>query len=145
MKLSTRARYGIHAMVDLAVCYGQGPQPLKAIAERQGIPEPYLEQLMTPLRRERFVTGVRGAQGGYVLARPPEAITLGALMRILEGPISLSQCLDEEGSCDKAGACPTRLVWARLSQCIDSVLDSVTLRDLLEDHARLSAQGKESP
>lgn len=145
MKLSTRARYGIHAMVDLALFYGQGPQPLKAVAERQGIPEQYLEQLMAPLRREKLVAGVRGAQGGYMLARPPEEITLSALMRILEGPISLASCLDEAGSCDKAGACPTRLVWERLSQCIDNVLDSVTLRDLLDDQARLCAQGKENP
>lgn len=145
MKLSTRARYGIHAMVDLALYDGQGPQPLKAIADRQGIPEQYLEQLLVPLRREKLVSSVRGAQGGYMLARPPEEITMGTLMRILEGPISLADCLDGDGSCNKARACPTRLVWERLSQCIDNVLDSVTLRDLLDDQARLSAQGKENP
>ena len=144
MKLSTRARYGIHAMVDLALFNGQGPQPLKAIAERQNIPEQYLEQLMPPLRREKLVVSVRGAQGGYMLAKPPEEITVGALMHTLEGPISLANCLDEEGSCDKACACPTRLVWERLSQSIDDVLNSITLRDLLEDHSRLSAQGKET-
>ena len=143
MKLSTRARYGIHAMVDLAAFYGQGPQPLKSVAERQRIPEQYLEQLMAPLRREGLVAGVRGAQGGYTLARPPREITVGMLMRILEGPISLADCLDEKGTCDKAQACPTRLVWERLSQCIDGVLDSVTLHDLLVDQARLLAQGKE--
>lgn len=145
MKLSTRARYGIHAMVDLALFYGQGPQPLKAIADRQNIPEQYLEQLMSPLRREKLVSSMRGAQGGYMLAKDPGEITVGALMHTLEGPILLASCVDGESSCDKACECPTRLVWERLSQSIDDTLNAITLRDLLQDHSRLSAQGKETP
>lgn len=145
MKLSTRARYGIHAMVDLALFYGQGPQPLKAIADRQNIPEQYLEQLMSPLRREKLVSSVRGAQGGYMLAKDPGEITVGALMHTLEGPILLANCVDDENSCGKACECPTRLVWERLSQSIDDTLNAITLRDLLQDRLRLSAQRKETP
>lgn len=143
MKLSTRARYGIHAMIDLALHYNQGPQPLGSIARRQNIPEAYLEQLMLPLRREGYVSSIRGAQGGYLLDRPPEDITFGQLIHTLEGPISLAECIDTQGSCEKSDTCLARLVWERLAQTIDGVLDTVTLRDILSDHARLQAQGKE--
>ena len=144
MKFSTRDRYALRLMVELA----NRPNdliPLKDISDKQRISLKYLEQIVTPLAKAGLVSSVRGAQGGYMLARPPEEITMGTLMRILEGPISLADCLDGDGSCNKARACPTRLVWERLSQCIDNVLDSVTLRDLLDDQARLSAQGKENP
>ena len=84
MKLSTRGRYGIHAMYDLALNCNLGPQPIKAIAERQTIPEAYLEQLFAQLKRDRLVNSVRGAQGGYTLSRPPEEITVGDVLRSLE-------------------------------------------------------------
>lgn len=144
MKLSTRARYGIHAMVDLAEHCGMGPQSIKDIAQRQGIPEQYLEQLMALLRREGFVKSFRGAQGGYLLDMEPVEITMGALMNVLEGPISFAQCLDDEGACDKACACPSRRVWERLSQSIDDVLYSVTLKDMIEDKERLTTQGRDN-
>ena len=85
MKLSTRCRYGIHAMADLAQHYGQGPQSLREIAERQEVSEMFLEQIFGALRREGFVESVRGAQGGYLLAKPPEEITIGALMTLVPG------------------------------------------------------------
>ena len=85
MKLSTRGRYGIHAMYDLAVHYGDGPQSIKSIAERQTIPEAYLEQLIALLRREGLVISNRGAQGGYRLSREPKNITVGEVLRVLEG------------------------------------------------------------
>jgi len=143
MKLSTRAKYGIHAMLDLAQHRGAGPQSIKLIAERQGIPEQYLEQLIALLRREGLVSSVRGAQGGYLLTKPPGEITMAKLMRVLEGPISLSDCLEDQDCCDRSCVCSARRVWERLSQSIDQVLHSVTLEDMLEDHMRLQAERME--
>ena len=99
MKLSTRGRYGIHAMYDLARYHQSEPQSIKAIAERQNIPEAYLEQLIAVLRRSGLVTSVRGAQGGYLLARPPGEITVGQVLRALEGDLALVDCLVEEDAC----------------------------------------------
>ncbi len=140
MKLSTRAKYGIHAMVDLAMQAGNGPQPIKAIAERQSVPEQYLEQLIAVLRKAGLVCSVRGAQGGYYLAKPPGDITMADLMDALEGPIELSDCLTGEDVCSRACACPTKRVWERLSQSIDSVLRDVTLQDMLNDQQRMQTE-----
>lgn len=137
MKLSTRAKYGIHAMLDLTVNQGMGPQPIKMIAERQGVPEQYLEQLIAVLRREGLVSSVRGAQGGYYLGRPPEEITMADLVRVLEGPIGLCDCLEDAQCCDKIEQCPTKRVWERLSQSIDEVLSGVTLADMQKDFERM--------
>ena len=146
MKLSTRARYGIHAMFELATRYGQGPQPLKSIAESQSIPEQYLEQLMGLLRREGLVESVRGAQAGYMLGRAPGQITMGELMHVLEGPILLADCLTDERGCERSCACPTRVVWERLSKSIDEVLYAVTLQDMIDDQRRMMNEaGKETP
>lgn len=147
MKLSTKGRYGIHAMYDLALNGGEGPQSLKAIAQRQNVPEAYLEQLMGNLRRAGLVKGVRGAQGGYLLARPPGEITVGQVLRVLEGELALVDCLVEEDACDKACACPTRLVWQKLREGVNRVVDGITLRDMLDDHERLikeMAEGDDS-
>lgn len=137
MKLSTRCRYGIHAMFDLAQNVGGGPQTIRAIAERQMVPEQYLEQIIGVLRRGGLVTSLRGAQGGYMLARAPADISIGELFRLLEGPVMMADCLDDAESCVRSGKCPSRLVWERLRTCIDSMVDSITLQDMLEDHVRL--------
>ena len=135
MRLSTRGRYGIHAMYDLAVSFKGGPQPLKAIAERQSIPEAYLEQLMAPLRRDGLVKSVRGAQGGYLLSRSPSEITIGQVLRTLEGDLAIIECLIEEDACDKADGCPTRKVWKQVRDGLNSVVDGITLQDMLEPNA----------
>ncbi len=144
MKLSTRAKYGVHAMLDLAMNQGMGPQSIKMIAERQRIPEQYLEQLIGLLRREGLVSSIRGAQGGYLLAKAPGEITMAELMRVLEGPIALSDCLEDSGCCDRTCICPTRRVWERLSRSMDEVLSGVTLGDMMEDHVRLQAEMEDS-
>ncbi len=136
MKLSTKGRYGIHAMYDLAEQGLDAPQPLKAIADRQGIPEAYLEQLMAVLRRAGLVKGVRGAQGGYKLSRPPDGITVGQVLRALEGSLAFEDCL-EEGACDKACACPTRLVWQKVHDGLNDIVDGITLKDMLDDRERM--------
>ncbi|MBE5775278.1 MAG: Rrf2 family transcriptional regulator [Clostridiales bacterium] len=142
MKLSTRSRYGIHAMYDLALNVDCGPQPIKAIAEREGIPEAYLEQLIAVLKKEKLVTSTRGAQGGYVLARRPEEITVGDVLRALEGGLNLVDCLLEEDTCGKSCACPSRIVWLKIRDGLNSVVDGITLKDMVNDYERLCAQGE---
>ena len=144
MKLSTRGRYGIHAMYDLADHYGSGPQSIKLIAERQGIPEAYLEQLIAVLRREGLVISNRGAQGGYRLVRPPEEITVGEVLRALEGGLNLVDCLLDEDSCGKSCACPSRIVWMKIRDGMNSIVDGITLQDMIDEYAAVKAQGEET-
>ena len=132
MKLSTRGRYGIHAMYDLALNASGGPQSIKAIAEREGIPEAYLEQLIAVLKRKGLVNSTRGAQGGYMLARQPEEITVGDVLRALEGSLSLVDCIDEEDACGKSCACPSRIVWMKLRDGLNAIVDGITLRDMIQ-------------
>ncbi|MBE5766505.1 MAG: Rrf2 family transcriptional regulator [Clostridiales bacterium] len=141
MKLSTRGRYGIHAMFDLAREYKEGvPQPIKTIAERQRIPDAYLEQLISALRKAGLVTSVRGAQGGYMLARKPEEITVGEVLRVLEGELATVECLEFEDACDRACACPTRLVWQKIQDGVNAIVDGITLGDMLCDDARMRGE-----
>ena len=140
MKLSTRGRYGIHAMYDLALNASGGPQSIKAIAEREDIPEAYLEQLIAVLKREKLVTSTRGAQGGYMLARSPEQITVGDVLRALEGGLNLVDCLEGEDACGKACACPSRIVWLKIRDGLNRIVDGITLRDMIDDYERLGAQ-----
>ena len=142
MKLSTRGRYGIHAMYDLACNAEAGPQPIKAIAERQNIPEAYLEQLFAVLKKDKLVTSVRGAQGGYMLSRSPDEITVGDVLRSLEGGLTLVDCLDEEEACGKSCACPTRIVWLKIRDGLNAIVDGITLTDMQEEYKRLMARGE---
>ncbi len=141
MRISTRGEYGVRAMFDLAMHHGQGPIPLKVIAERQGISEHYLEQLVGAMRKAGLVTSVRGAQGGYQLADEPEAVRIGDIIRTLEGPIAPMGCLDsDDGNCDQVERCATRILWQKLQESMESVLDSTTLADLCADAIRLKAK-----
>jgi Rrf2 family protein len=137
MKLSTKGRYGVSAMYDLAQHHGQGPISLKNVAQRQGISEHYLEQLMGVLRKAGYVKSVRGAQGGYTLTKDPSQITVGDIIRIMEGPIAPVDCLltdsAENEYCRRAGFCVTRGVWAKVRDSINSVLDSISLDDLCRE------------
>jgi len=136
MKLSTKGRYGIKAMVDLAIHCGEEPVSIKSIAERQNISEYYLEQLFSPLRKANIIKSIRGAQGGYVLGREPMDITMAEIMEVLEGPVEISDCL-EENTCSNIECCATRGFWARIKESIDSVLESTTLQDLVDDYYSL--------
>lgn len=142
MKLSTRGRYGIHAMYDLACNFNAGPQPIKAIAERQNVSEAYLEQLFAALKREKLVNSVRGAQGGYTLARSPAEITVGDVLRTLEGGLNLVDCLLEEDTCGKSCACPSRIVWMKIRDGLNEIVDGITLQDMMDDYKCLQAQGE---
>ncbi len=131
MKLSTKGKYSLYAMHYLAEHADDGPQPLKAIAAI-GVPEDYLEQLLGTLRKAGLVTTARGAQGGYSLAGAPETITVGDILNASEGPLNISDCLTDESCCEKSGGCKARRVWDYLSRSINDLLDSITLRDMLE-------------
>jgi len=129
-------------MYDLAKNVNAGPQPIKAIAERQGIPEAYLEQLFAVLKRDGLVNSVRGAQGGYTLSRTPEEITVGDVLRTLEGGLNLVDCLEEEETCGKSCACPSRIVWMKIRDGLNAIVDSITLQDMMNDYGCQQAQGE---
>lgn len=135
MKISTKGRYGVRAMGELALYYGQGPLPLKEIAEKQGISEHYLEQLMGALRKAGLVKSVRGAQGGYILNRSPKNITVGDVIRVLEGPLTPVDCVSKDNAeaCEKAGACMTRKIWEKMRDSMAEVVDNITLQDMIDD------------
>lgn len=139
MKLSTKGRYGVKAMVDLAIHYGGEPVSIKSISERQGISEYYLEQLFSPLRKSGLINSIRGAQGGYVLSTIPKDITVAEIMEVLEGPIEISNCLDEK-SCNNVECCATRLLWAKIKDSIDSVTKSTSLQDILDDYNNMNGR-----
>lgn len=140
MRISTRGEYGVRAMFDLAMHYGQGPISLKVIAERQGISEHYLEQLMGALRKAGLVTSVRGAQGGYQLASPPAKIPVGDIIRTLEGPIAPMDCVENDDKCcNKFEQCATRVLWQKLRDSMETVLDNTTLENLCEEAMKLKA------
>jgi len=127
MKLSTRGRYGVRLMLDLALHYGEGPVLLKDIAGRQGISEKYLWQLINPLKTVGLIGSTRGAHGGYVLARPPEEISLKEIVRVLEGSLCLVDCVENPAVCDRSQTCTSRDIWSEASNQISQILESMTL------------------
>jgi Rrf2 family cysteine metabolism transcriptional repressor len=137
MRLSTAAgRYGVRAMYDLAIHYGKGPVVGRAIAERQNISLPYLEQLLTRLRRSGLVDTVRGPQGGYLLARTPSRIKVGEIISSVEGPTRISDCMGGRGGqvdCGNADGCVSRILLKKLDAQIKAALDSTTLKDLCRE------------
>jgi Rrf2 family protein len=135
MKISMRTDYGTRAVIDLAQHYGEGPIQSAEIAARQSIPEAYLEQLLTTLRRAGFVRSVRGPHGGHELARQPKDVTFGAIVEALEGPSAPLECLEEPSTCQVAARCAVRDVWAEVQDATKNILFSVTIQDLVERQA----------
>jgi Rrf2 family protein len=131
MKLSTRARYGVRLMLDLARQYGQGSVYLREIAAREDISEKYLSQIIIPLRGEGLVRSTRGAHGGYRLAKPPAEITLREIVEPLEGGNCLVDCVKHPSACPRVPTCAARDVWTMLGEKISETLDSVTLEQLV--------------
>jgi len=130
MKLSTRTRYGVRLMLDLARCYGDGPVYLSDIAVREDISKKYLSQIIIPLRNQGLVRSTRGAHGGYTLSRPPGEITLWEIMEPLEGGDSLVDCVEHASACHRVPTCAARDIWTMVGRKISETLDSVTLGDL---------------
>lgn len=123
MKISTKGRYGLTIMIELAKRYGKGPTSLKSIAQSQNLSEHYLEQLISPLRNAEFVKSIRGAYGGYVLTKKPSQITAGDVIRVLEGPITPVEGIEDEEPVK-------RQLWIRIRDAVKDVLDSTTIEDL---------------
>ena len=132
MRISTRGRYGTRMMLDLAVHHDQGPTPLREIARRQDLSAKYLEQLIIPLKAAGFIRSVRGARGGYTLARKPDRISVGDIIEILEGGLSLVDCVEDPKVCKREPECPTRDIWLRMSQRLMEELSSLSLQDVLD-------------
>jgi len=141
MKLSTKGRYGVKAMVDLAIHYGDSPVSIKTISERQSISEYYLEQLFSPLRKAELIRSIRGAQGGYVLNKEPKDITVADVMNVLEGPVEIAECI-EGTECDNIDFCATRLLWEKIKNSIDEVMENITLQDIVDDYINMKEESR---
>jgi len=138
MKLSTKGKYGVRAVFEIARNYGKGPISIKEIADRQGISFSYLEQILHKLGKAGLIDSVRGPAGGYLLARKPSELTIGDIIRVLEGPIALSHCLEpgETGDCYQADDCVAKMVWTKVGAKIEEALDSISFADLLQQHQK---------
>lgn len=133
MKVSTKGDYGIRALIELAHRYGEArPTQSSEIAARQKVPESYLEQLLTTLRRAGFIRSVRGPQGGHALIRDPRELRVSEVIEALEGPIMPADCLDEGSGCAKSGGCAQRDMWAAVRDAILDVLGNTTIAELAE-------------
>ena len=133
MKISTRGRYGLRALIELANCESEKCVPLRTVAERHGMSEYYLEQLFAPLKKAGIVKSVRGAQGGYKLSRPAEEISAAEVIKVLEGTLSPVDCLEDASyECPAASCetCNTRPVWEKLHAGVNELLDTIRLADL---------------
>ena len=139
MKLSTKGRYGLRALIDLAVYSGQEAVSIQSIAKRQNISDRYLEQLMGKLRRAGLVVSIRGAGGGYRLARPAGEISVGEVLRALEGDLDAVTCpgTEEGPGCEDADLCVTRYVWKRINDSITQAVDTIMIEQLVEESRRI--------
>ena len=139
MRISTKARYGVRVMLELALYYGHGPLGVRDMAKRQGLSAKYVEQLIASLKGAGLVTAARGVHGGYTLARPPVRITLLEVFERLEGSLAQLECHNCPGTCSRDKACAGRDLWTELRRAVAGVLESVTLEELA---ARSRAQGQ---
>lgn len=130
MKLSTRTRYGVRLMLNLANRYGEGPIYLREIADQEQISEKYLSQIIIPLRGGGLVHSTRGAHGGYALSKNPEEVTLKDIFDILEGETCLVECVKNPKSCERIASCPTWVIWTNLAEKINETLKGITLASL---------------
>ncbi len=132
MKISTKSRYGVRLLLEMASRYQQGPVHLADVAARQGISLKYLEQIIIPLKKANYVNSVRGPKGGHILARPPEEITVGEIVALLEEGETLLECSTRPEACERAGLCLTRDLWRGAAKALFDHLYSITLADLLQ-------------
>ncbi|MFQ5834741.1 MAG: RrF2 family transcriptional regulator [bacterium] len=141
MRLSTKGRYGVRAMLDLAIHEAIGPVSIKNISQREGISVNYLEQIFNQLRRAGWVRSIRGPGGGFLLARPSKEITVLDIIKALKVPVVPVFCVDEEqeiSQCERVDSCVSRLLWQRLGDKIKEILEGTSLEDLLIEARRIS-------
>lgn len=135
MKLSTKGRYGLKAVVELAVRHADGPVSLSLLATEQGVSEAYLEQLMRSLKAAELVSSARGKTGGYTLSRAADTISVGEVLNALEGSTAIADCVTADGGpCSNACTCSARPLFLKLQNRIDAVLNETTIQDLTDDH-----------
>lgn len=135
MKISTKGRYAVRVMLDLALNNNGECIKVKEIASRQGISEKYLEQIIAVLNKAGYVKSVRGAQGGYRLARDPEEYTVGMVLRLTEGSLAPVACLEDDyGVCERCDTCDTLEIWKDIYDAVNNVIDHVTIADLVARH-----------
>ena len=132
MRISTKGRYAIKLMLDLATNDNGEPIRLKDVARRQEISEKYLEQIISVLNKANYVKSIRGAQGGYILTKKPEEYTIGMILRLTEGSLAPVACVEEDNTCEKIHDCATVLVWQKMNEAINDVVDHMTLQDLVD-------------
>ena len=133
MKISTKGRYALRIMIDLALHCEQGPVRVKEIASRQGISEKYLEQIISLFNKAGYVKSIRGAQGGYLLTKAPAEYTAGMILRLAEGSIAPVACVDESAEqCEKKGVCVSAMLWEKMNVAVNQVVDNTTLQDLVD-------------
>ncbi|MCR5610680.1 MAG: Rrf2 family transcriptional regulator [Clostridiales bacterium] len=136
MKLSTKGRYGLKATVDIAMEYGKSRLSVNQLALKQGISEAYLEQLIASLKKAGILDSARGSAGGYTLSRPPEEISVGEVLRALEGTTALIDCVGTKGTdCGNVCSCSARPLWLKLQKRIDDVLNTTTIKDMADDYS----------
>ena len=132
MKISTKGRYALRLMLDLALADSSEPIPLRDVAKRQDLSDKYLEQIVTQLSRADLVRSVRGAGGGYLLTRTPEEYTVGEILRVLEGSLAPVTCAENAACCDRSSECVTQELYAQISAAVSAVVDHTTLADLVK-------------
>ncbi len=132
MKLSTKGRYGVRLMIDLAAHYGEGPILLREIAKREEISEKYLSNLVNPLKATGLVEATRGVHGGYVLGKAPTEITMKEIVEVLEGPLCLVECVEKPSVCDRSARCIAHDLWREAADEMTQVLGKYTLADMVE-------------
>lgn len=133
MKISTKGRYALRLMLDIAEDKSDAPVRIKDIAARQEISDKYLEQIISVLNKAGYVKSIRGPQGGYRLTRKPEEYTVGMILRLTEGSLAPVACLEDEvNACTRVSQCTTLYVWKKLNEAINDVVDNITLADLME-------------
>lgn len=147
MKLSTKGRYGLRALIDLAQYSEAAPVSIGSIAERQNLSERYLEQLMSLLKKAGLIQSIRGAGGGYVLAKNPADISVGDVLRALEGSLEPVECsgYNENEECAASGGCVTKYVWKRINESINQTVNEIKLDTLVEESKQLAACDTEKP
>ena len=142
MKLSTRGQYGTRALLELSIRYGEGPVPLKDIAQSQQMPLQYLAHLITPLVTAGIMRSTPGTRGGVWLAKSPKEIKLSEVIGLLEGSIAPVECVNDPKYCSRSDFCVTKDIWGELKKVMDGVLESTTLQDLVE---RQKSKGQPEP
>lgn len=133
MKISTKGRYALRLMLDIALYSENKPVSIKEISKRQGISDKYLEQIISVLNSAGYVRSIRGPQGGYLLTREPQEYTVGMILKLTEGSLAPVICVEDDASpCNNMGCCPTVEIWKRLNNAINDVVENITLADLIE-------------